>query len=56
VIAAAIAGFPEDTGAIAAIAAACGIPESVVVGILAGGGVTVEKAIFELCKAMKACS
>ena len=56
VIAVAIAGFPEDTPAIAAIAAACGIAESVVVGILAGGAVTVEKAIFELCKAMKACS
>jgi len=55
VIAVAIAGFPEDTGAIAAIASACGLPESVVIGILSGGGVGVEEAINELCKAMKAC-
>ena len=56
VILAAIAGFPEDTPAIAAIAAACGIPEAVVTTILAGGAAGLETVISELCKAMGACS
>lgn len=55
-ILAAIAGFPEDTPAIAAIAAACGIPEAVVTTILAGGAAGLETVISELCKAMGACS
>ena len=56
VILAAIAGFPEDTPAIAAIAAACGIPEAVVTSILAGGAGGLEAVISSLCKAMGACS
>jgi hypothetical protein len=56
VILAAIAGFPEDTPIIAAIAEACGIPEAVVTTILAGGGAGLETVINELCKAMGACS
>lgn len=55
-IAAAIAGFPEDTPAIAAIATATGLSVPIVTGILAGGAVTVEAVIYELCKEMKACS
>ena len=38
VILAAIAGFPEDTPAITAIATACGISEAAVTAIFAGGG------------------
>jgi hypothetical protein len=56
VILAAIAGFPEDTPAIAAIAAACGISEAAVTVILAGGAAGLETVISELCKAMGACS
>jgi hypothetical protein len=52
----AIAGFPEDTPAIAAIAAACSIPEAVVTAILAGGGAGLESVISSLCTAMGACS
>ncbi len=56
VILAALALFPEDTPAIAAIAAACGISEAVVTAILAGGAAGLETVISELCKAMGACS
>lgn len=56
VIAAAIAGFPEDTPAIAAIATACGISEAAVTAILAGGAAGVESVISSLCSAMGACS
>ena len=56
VILAAIAGFPEDTPAIAAIAAACGISEAAVKVILAGGGAGLESVISSLCKDMGACS
>ena len=56
VILAAIAGFPEDTPAIAAIAAACGISEAAVTVILAGGGAGLESVISSLCKGMGACS
>lgn len=56
VILAAIAGFPEDTPAIAAIAAACGISEAAVTAILAGGGAGLESVISSLCTAMGACS
>jgi len=56
VILAAIAGFPEDTPAIAAIAAACGISEAAVTVILAGGGAGLESVISSLCTAMGACS
>ena len=57
VILAAIAGFPEDTPAIAAIAAACGISEASVTAILAGGGAAgLESVISSLCKEMGACS
>ena len=55
-ILAAIAGFPEDTPAIAAIAAACGISEAAVTAILAGGGAGLESVISSLCTAMGACS
>ena len=56
VILAAIAAFPEDTPAIAAIAAACGISEAAVTAILAGGGAGLESVISALCKEMGACS
>jgi len=56
VILAAIAGFPEDTPAIAAIAVACGLSEAVVTTILSGGAAGLETIINELCKAMNACS
>ncbi len=45
VILVAIAGFPEDTPAIAAIAATCGVSEAVVTAILAGGA-GLESIIF----------
>lgn len=56
VIAVAIAGFPEDTPAIAAIAAACGISEAAVIAILAEGEAGLESVILSLCEAMGACS
>ena len=45
VILVAIAGFPEDTPAIAAIAATCGVSEAVVTAILAGGAAGLESVI-----------
>lgn len=55
-ILAAIAAFPEDTPAIAAIAAATGLSEAAVTAILAGGGAGLESVISSLCKSMGACS
>lgn len=54
-IAAAIAGFPEDVPEVGAIAAAAGLQEEVVIAILAGGASTVESVIEKLCEKMGAC-
>jgi hypothetical protein len=55
VILAAMAGFPEDLPAIAAIASACGISEAVVNQIFANGVSGLETVISSLCSAMGAC-